>query len=93
MSKSDPVPLTCGKCSHISQLSMKQWEQHWHGVEFKCPKCDHILMHEDKVLQSMGKATGAIKDHSETKKNLIIFLSPVIAFIAWILLVYLAVAE
>lgn len=66
MSKSDPVPLTCDKCSHTSELSMKQWEQHWHGVEFKCPKCDNVLMQNDALLQSMGVHSGVISKNKNS---------------------------
>ena len=84
------VPIVCDKCSYESEVSMKQWEEHWHGVEYKCPKCSHTLMQEDKVLQSLGKASGAIKDTSDRNYSLFVFLVPAIAFLAWILLVYLA---
>ena len=90
MSNTNLVPLTCDKCSHTSELSMKQWEKHFHGVEYKCPKCDHILMKEEKVLQAMGRATGAIKEKSENKMNPLLLLSPLLCLIAWILLIYLA---
>lgn len=57
------VPLECPKCNHLTEFSEKEWEKHWHGVEYKCPKCAEILMQGDKVLQAMGKANGAINDY------------------------------
>jgi hypothetical protein len=47
-------------------------------------------MKEEKVLQAMGRATGAIKEKSENKMNPLLLLSPLLCLIAWIILVYLA---
>jgi predicted RNA-binding Zn-ribbon protein involved in translation (DUF1610 family) len=66
MSNANSVPLTCDKCSHSSELSTKEWEQHWHGVEFKCSQCDNVLMHNDSVLQSMGVHSGVISKNKKT---------------------------
>jgi predicted RNA-binding Zn-ribbon protein involved in translation (DUF1610 family) len=60
------VPLTCDKCNYESEVSFKEWEKHWHGVEFKCPKCSHVIMKNDATLQTFGVHSGVISKNEKT---------------------------
>jgi DNA-directed RNA polymerase subunit RPC12/RpoP len=60
------VPIVCDKCSYESEVSMKQWEEHWHGVEYKCPECNHTLIQEDNFLQHIGSISGVISKNKKT---------------------------
>jgi len=60
------VPLTCDKCYHQSVVTFKEWEQHWHGVKYKCPKCSHVLMKDDALLQAFGVHSGVISKNAKS---------------------------